>query len=551
MGNALVTLVNPNKVHPGITPYALDILGTALEEAGFDVHVLDLTFRRHDWRRAVQDYFAAQSPVLVGVTIRNTDTIYPQEQRCFLDDHKEIIAEIKGNSQAPIIAGGVGFSSMPFALAEFFGIQFGVKGPGEIIICEVAERLYRGESADGVPGLIVVDHGRTRQVPDGPVPRRDRASSVHRSGPYRRVSGDPLKVDNLQYYARGGLGNILTKNGCPFICSHCVEPDAKGAVFARRDIAAVVDELEALTAQGVFDIHSSDSEFNLSIGNTKRLLREIIARKNRDRQSSLHGLRLWVYCQPLPFDAEFAELMAQAGCRGVNLSTDHVRDDILDGWKMSSDSRRFYSFDDVRRTCQLIQKNGMLVMIEAMIGMPGETIDTMRQCIDETLALNATVVGFTLGIRLFPYSPLGIRIAAQSAGITAVPGVQSNTATRPILIKPLEMCETVAEYERQFMFESDGGLRPLYYFSPELPEPEETIAAPNGRWLNTIRLMREHIPESEHFRVMLPTEPGISKDDNNYADNPFLLHLTGSGYKGAFWSHWRQRDAIMREGLET
>ncbi|MBS0640843.1 MAG: tryptophan 2-C-methyltransferase, partial [Proteobacteria bacterium] len=322
---ALVTLINPNKVHPGITPYALDILSSSLEDAGFEVHVLDLTFERDHWRRVVRDYFAIHDPLLIGVSIRNTDTIYPQEQRCFLHDHLEIITEIKAACRAPIIAGGVGFSSMPFALAEYFEVQFGVKGPGEVIICEVADRLHRGQPLDTVPGLILVNHGRAWQVPDGPVPHRDRAFSIHRLGPYRRRSGHALRVDNLRYYVRGGLGNILTKNGCSFGCTHCVEPDAKGAIFARRDIASVVDELEALTAQGVLDVHSSDSEFNLSIGNTKRILREIVARKGRDRTSPLHELRLWVYCQPLPFDAEFAELLAEAGCRGVNLSADHVR----------------------------------------------------------------------------------------------------------------------------------------------------------------------------------------------------------------------------------
>jgi hypothetical protein len=49
---------------------------------------------------------------------------------------------------------------------------------------------------------------------------------------------------------------------------------------------------------------------------------------------------------------------------------------------------------------------------------------------------------------------------------------------------------------------------------------------------------------------MLPTAPGISKDDNNYADNPYLLCLAKLGYKGAFWSRWRQREQIMREAVE-
>jgi hypothetical protein len=54
---------------------------------------------------------------------------------------------------------------------------------------------------------------------------------------------------------------------------------------------------------------------------------------------------------------------------------------------------------------------------------------------------------------------------------------------------------------------------------------------------------------------MLPTAPGLSRHDNNYADNPFLTSLVQLGYKGAFWSRWRDRDLIIdqarAEGIDV
>ena len=73
------------------------------------------------------------------------------------------------------------------------------------------------------------------------------------------------------------------------------------------------------------------------------------------------------------------------------------------------------------------------------------------------------------------------------------------------------------------------------------------ITNPAGRWLRTVDLMWEHIDPSDYARVMLPTAPGISKDDNNYADNPFLYALTALGYRGAFWAKGQERDAILSE----
>ena len=548
---SLVTLVNPNLVHPPITPYALDILATSLETAGFDVEVLDLTFVRDDWERAIHEYFASRSPVLVGVTIRNTDTIYPQEQRVFLDSHRRIIKAIADRTSAPLVAGGVGFSSMPFALVDYFDIDFGVKGPGEITIVRLAEALAEQRSPKAVPGIIVNDHaGSVRESsPISIQSSQGRARLINAATPYTRRSATPYAVDNLAYYHRGGLGNILTKNGCTFACTHCVEPDAKGNWFALRSPHAVVDEMQSLVGQGVHDLHTTDSEFNLNIAHSKKVLREIVRRKRLDKSSPLHDLRLWVYVQPAPFDSEYAELLAEAGCAGINVAPDHVRDDLLDDWKVTGKGRRFYTTEDVGRVCEWARKYNMLTMVEVLLGMPGETEETLRESVRVTLDLEATVVGYTLGIRVFPYSPLGLDLASRSNGTTSIPGLQSNTATEPVLLAPRERCENQVAYERQFMFDRQGRFRPVYYFSPDLPDGERDTPGPSDRWQASLDLLWDCVPPADRHRVMLPTTPGLSPEDNNYADNPFLLKLTELGHTGAYWSHWPQRYQIMRGAI--
>ncbi|HVV11167.1 tryptophan 2-C-methyltransferase [Amycolatopsis sp.] len=548
MAKSLITLVNPNLVHPPITPYALDILTTSLESADYEVEVVDLTFRRDDWWLVLREYFATRQPMLVGVTVRNTDTIYAQQQRVFLEDHLAIFEEIKANTAAPIVAGGVGFSSMPFALVDFFDIPFGVKGPGENTLVRLADSLYQGEAPETVPGLLLNrGGGRVVQVPINAASRRSKAgfSPLNTATSYTRRSGTALKVDNLRYYRGGGLGNILTKNGCAYSCAHCVEPDAKGTHFTRRAVDAVVDEMEALCAQGVYDLHTTDSEFNLAVAHSKNVLREVVRRRETDPHTPLRQLRLWIYAQPTPFDDELLELLVQAGCAGINLAPDHVREEMLDDWKVTGGGRRYYDFSDVEKLVARTKEYNLPVMVEVLLGMPGETLETMRDAVEQTLALDVTVAGYSLGIRAFPYSPLGIQLAAQCDGVRTVPGLQSDSALAPIVLKPRTQCASVVEYERQFVFDEAGRFRPVYFLSPELPEDPATFARPNGRWEKSVELLWQMVPESELHRVMLPTLPGITEDDNNYADNPFLLRLIQLGYTGAFWSHWPQRHEIM------
>lgn len=483
MSRGLVLLVNPNKVHPPIAPYALDVLTTSLEAADFEVEVLDLTFHREDWKSFLAEYFTERDPMLVGVTVRNTDTVYAFEQRPFVGEHKEIITEIKRLTDAPVIGGGIGFSTMPFALVDYFGIDYGVKGPGERIICDLADALLTGRDPGTVPGLLRNTGAGVVRVPPAVLTARHgtpvvplatgqfepRVWQVDGTASYVRRSGAAYKVDNLMYYRRGGLGSILTKNGCTYRCSHCVEPDAKGTSFGQRAVGAVVDEMESLAAQGILDQHTTDSEFNLSIGHAKNVLREIVRRKHADRGNPLNELRLWVYCQPSPFDEEFAELLAAAGCRGVNVGSDHVRPEMLSGWKVTAKGTVYYDFADTERLVRLCARHGILTMVEALFGMPGETPETMRACVEAFMALDATVTGFSLGLRLFPYTPMGMAMAAECDGVRTIPGLQSNTATGPIVLKPLAKCSGPAEYERQFMFDEHGDFRLVCYFSPACP----------------------------------------------------------------------------------
>src|SRR5437016_10943779 len=95
MSRGLVALVNPNKIHPPVAPYAVDVLSTSLENDGFEVQVVDLTFHREKWQDALAEYFTRHKPMLIGVTIRNTDTGVALQQRAFVTEHKEIIQEIR------------------------------------------------------------------------------------------------------------------------------------------------------------------------------------------------------------------------------------------------------------------------------------------------------------------------------------------------------------------------------------------------------------------------------------------------------------------------
>jgi tryptophan 2-C-methyltransferase len=553
--NRLVTLINTNRVNPiAVAPYALDVLATSLAHAGFLPDVVDLTFQLDSWREVLRSYFATRAPLLIGVTIRNMDTNSAQDQKVFLPDHLEMLEEIQRCSPAPIVLGGAAFSMAPVGLTRYLRAQYAVAGPGEQVIVELADALLHGRSADAIEGLIVNDGQRVYQVPQTRPAEKlvslrgknlyNQTSPLNARTSYERVG----RVDNRRYYDESGLVAILFKNGCSFECASCGEYVAKSRRMVARSVSATVDEMEQLTAQGIFDLHSADAEFNFKIHTAKQVLREVVRRAEDDPCSPLHKLKLWLYCQPTPFDEELCDLLAGAGGGGVSFGTDHACAEMLEGWKVSAGGSTYYTFDDAVRANDWLRARGIATSHEFLFGMPGENADTLRRCIDAALSLNSTALGFTLGIRVFPYSPLGLRLAEECRGTRTVPGLQSNTATRPIVLCPLDRCESRADYELQFTFDEGGRPRPVYYFSPTLPEPPEILNDPAGRRTATLRFIYDHTPPSALPRIMiapLPADP--AGRTQALVGNVTLREMLRLGYRGSAWSYWSRMDSILRD----
>nr|HPO10596.1 cobalamin-dependent protein [bacterium] len=101
-----ILLVNPNLMKPPVTPVALDYLGQALEQAGFDVELLDLSFA--DDPVAAIEQSVTDNEDLVAVTVRNTDDCYLASRDFILDKTKVLLAEIRRRTSAPVIVGGAG-----------------------------------------------------------------------------------------------------------------------------------------------------------------------------------------------------------------------------------------------------------------------------------------------------------------------------------------------------------------------------------------------------------------------------------------------------------
>ncbi|MBN1269855.1 MAG: cobalamin-dependent protein [Kiritimatiellae bacterium] len=466
-----VLLVNSNRMQPPVAPLALDYIAAALRGAGHEATLADLCLAP-DAAYALADALET-TPDLVALTFRNTDDCYFASRATFFEVLRNDVALIRRHYSGPVVIGGCGFSVMPAELTEFAGADYGVCGDGEPALLQLLRALAGRTPYSEVPGLVYREGG-TWQCN---APSRADLSAFD-------LAPRDL-VDNPVYFKRGGQIGIETKRGCPGRCIYCADPLIKGRIPRLRAPEQIVAEMINLLRQGVDCFHLCDSEFNLPPAHARAVCEGIVTSGLGSR------VRWYTYAAPGAFEAELARRMRRAGCVGINFGADSGCDRMLGALGRDYEARA------LRTTADACREAGLVFMYDLLLGGPGETVESVR----ETVALMKDIapdrVGISLGVRVYPGTPLAQQLAARPdprEGIVGTP----------------------------------GGIEPYFYISPALgPDPAG--------------LVRDLIGDDRRFFL-----PGGGTDqDYNYNDNAVLTDAIARGYRGAYWDILRK----LQEGL--
>ncbi len=298
-------------------------------------------------------------PDVVALGMRNIQNADYSGTSNTLEYYDELIGVIRNTTEAPIAIGGSGFSVMPAELMERLRPDFGISGEAEQAFPALLDRLEDGLGFDEIGNLHRFEGGAviSNRPPRGFL-------DMNTLSPADRSLVDP------RYYERFGIESLQTKRGCPLRCDYCTYPIIEGRVGRTREPAAVVDELFAILEQQPATSHvfMVDSVFNLPKGHAKAVCREMIAR----------GVTIpWTcYANPLGFDVELAELMAEAGCAGMEVGADSGSDEIL------ARLRKGFTTQQIRNLHQIAAQVDIPDCHAFILGTPGETFDDVLRTID-------------------------------------------------------------------------------------------------------------------------------------------------------------------------
>ncbi len=314
---------------------------------------------------ALAKSLGAFEPDVVALGMRNIQNADYSGTSNTLAYYDELIGVIRSTTEAPIAIGGAGFSVMPAELMKRLLPDFGISGEAEEAFPALLDRLEAGLGFDGIGNLHRLEGGDV--ISNRPAPGFLDMSTLS--------PGDRSLVDS-RYYERFGIESLQTKRGCPLRCDYCTYPIIEGRVGRVREPAAIVDELFASLEQQPATSHvfMVDSVFNLPKGHAKAVCREMI-----DRRVAIP----WTcYANPLGFDLELAELMAEAGCAGMEVGADSGSDEIL------TRLRKGFTTEQIRNLHRLAAQVGIPDCHAFILGTPGETFDDVLRTLDFIIDLD-------------------------------------------------------------------------------------------------------------------------------------------------------------------
>ncbi len=375
----LLISANTERISMVTIPLGLGLVAAAVRRAGHAVTFLDL-LDAPDLRAAVSEAVERARPEAIGISIRNIDDQNCQNPRFLLEKAREAVAACRKRSRAPIVLGGAGYSIFPRAALAYLGADFGICGEGEAAFPALLDCLGSGQDPRGIQG-------------------------VHRAGDSgdggRAAAGDldrlPLWDEALEPYADRGAEEIWvpvqTRRGCPNDCSYCSTSHIQGRTLRCRSPWRAVEAMAALARRGFRRFYFVDNTFNVPEAHALALCAGL-----RDL-----GLAWRCILYPKPVNEPLVRAMAASGCVEASIGFESGSQAILRGMN------KHFTPGDVRRCVELLAAHHIRRMGFLLLGGPGETRETVAQSLAFARSLNLDGMRVTVGIRLYPGTPLAAR----------------------------------------------------------------------------------------------------------------------------------------------
>jgi radical SAM superfamily enzyme YgiQ (UPF0313 family) len=379
----LVCLVNPSSQitygvmeAPAFPPLGIEYVAAVLEEAGFGVKIIDMDAEKLSLQ-GLKQRFAELNPFLVGITC--TTPLFKQAI--------QIAGIAKQACGAKTCLGGIHPTISPMDAINPNEIDFVVYGEGEITTRELAKTLSKKRTGfQGIEGLVF-------KVEGTPVKNKPRALIKDLDKlpfPARHL------LNQLAYTYPDALKSpaigVMTSRGCPGQCTYCCTKCIFGLSYRFRSADNVIAEIEHLVEKySAKEIHIWDDNFTV---NKKRVFEFC----DKVKAKKLHEKVLFSVPQGLRVDhvdEDILKALKSINIYSVGYGIESGNDHILKLCKKN------VTRETARKAVEMSKRLGFDVWCFFILGLYGDTEQTIRETIDFAKDLNPTFAKFLI-LKPFP-----------------------------------------------------------------------------------------------------------------------------------------------------
>jgi anaerobic magnesium-protoporphyrin IX monomethyl ester cyclase len=267
-------------------------------------------------------------------------------------------------------------------------------GNGDILLYDTEEFMRKYSCLDAVlfdyTNTDILDFLGNKRDQISSMAFRDNGNIVIRKQPVRVLEFAypvphhqkfPLKKYLLVHGKRFPFTTVQTTFGCPFKCSFCV---ASTLGFKYRNVDNVMEELRYVSSLGIKEVFFTDFTFEARRENTLAICRKMIEER----------LDLTWVCSSRAntLDEELLALMKASGCHTILLGVESGDEGML------RDYSKGVTKDQMRKAFSLCNKLNIRTLGHFIIGLPGETEESVKKTIAFAKELDCDIASFNIAV---------------------------------------------------------------------------------------------------------------------------------------------------------
>lgn len=339
-------------------PVGLEYLLACAEADGYNSHLFTL-------------FDQDVEQLVAGVLEYAPDIVAVSAMTCQYPTGLRIAEELKSNLRRDIITifGGYHPSACPSVVKEY-SIDFVIRGEGEEPFRELIDALRGGTDYKNISNLAYYDGSlhmnenrrsmQSYELDELPFPKRNREMLAQKE--YGLVYPSPDEQTGLAY--------VVGSRGCVNACDFCASR-IKGREVNRRSPENIVDEIEFLVQRyGISNVFFTDLNFTQYRDACYGLCEEIIKREVPIHWECMSNINTAFKGR----DKLFSK-MKEAGCVKVDFGIESLNPEAL------RIAHKPMKYDVVEKVLRASEKAGILNTGFFMVGLPGDTKESVRMTI--------------------------------------------------------------------------------------------------------------------------------------------------------------------------